>query len=217
MSHPLRPFEFTVGALEDGVVTALNAALLKNQAPSGYVSEIATYSGEMATEQLIRALAGQVRRFPLILVNYAEGEDTPQPATAPVLGQPRIYRHDCTLAVACASNDARGENARRRGAAGAKGVYHMISDVRETLGGLVIKAQDGEETILITREPLKCAGVENIVRLPEITAYVVYFETYLKFIEADRSAQGPLVQELVFTVDNTFQKGDSNLPGVVLE
>jgi hypothetical protein len=216
MSSPLRPFEFTVGALEDGVVAALGAAMLKGQAPSGYVSEIATYSGEMATEKLIRALAEQPRRFPLIFVNYAEGEDVVDPKTAPVLGQPRIYRHDCLLAIACLSNDARGETARRRGTAGARGAYHIVSEVRDTLAGLVIKVQDGDETILINREPLRCAGVENIVRLPELTAYVVYFETYLRFVEKDRSEQGTLVQELVIDVSNTFEKGDSNLPGVVL-
>ena len=91
----------------------------------------------------------------------------------------------------------------------------MIADVRETLGGLKFTALDGAEPVLLNPEPLKYAGVEYLTRLPDLTAYAVHFDTYIRFEEKDRRQSGPLVREVVIDVENTYPKTEANLPGVV--
>lgn len=205
-----RDFDFVIGGIEDGIMAALDTAV--GVANEGYVKAIASYGGELDGEQLKRALGELQSRMPLLLVAYGDGDDIEDPPTVPVAGEPRCFRHDCTFTVVCCSADARGDKARRRGG---KGVYKMISDVREALGGLTLIADVEGEQIRLNDDPLKYDGVEYLARLPDLTAYAVHFATYFRYSEPDRTEQGELVSELIFTVDNTYQKGDSNLPGVV--
>jgi hypothetical protein len=212
-------FDFIVGGIEDGIISTLKADLLLKPDPLtgtqvGYVKKIDTYSGELDSEQLRRALSDLTPQLPLMLVSYGDGEDTQDPRTVPFQGMPRFYRHDCTFTVICLSGDARGEKSRRRGMVG---VYKMITDVRSLLGGVKFQTPVGNEMVTLNSEPLIYAGVEYITRLADLTAYAVHFDTYFRHREPDRSQPGQLVQELVITIENTFEKGESNLPGVVLE
>ena len=208
-------FDYIVGGIEDGIIAALSAAL-GVEADNGYVKTVASYGGELDSQKLREALNALTPRLPLMLVSYADGEDIEDPKTVPFAGAPRFYRHDCTFTVICCSADARSDKARRRGSGSSVGVYKMIADVRALLGGVRFTAIDGPETVRLNQEPFRYAGIEYLARLQELTAYAVHFDTYFRFSEPDRSQPGPLVEELVFTVENTFEKGDSNLPGVVL-
>lgn len=205
-----RGFDFFVLNIEAQMIQTLKNAV-GTQAQGGYVKTVTTYSGELDAEQLKKALASLTPQMPLMLVSYEDGEDVESPPTAPLPGVPRVFKHDCGFAVICVSNDARGENERRAS------IYKMIADVKRALDCIQLKALDGSETVLLTLDPLKPAGVSYIYRLPNLTAYGVHFETYFKYITPDRTVQGPLVQELIFEVENTFEKGESNLPGVVLK
>jgi phage gp37-like protein len=209
-------FDFFITGIEDGIMAALDAAVGKD-APGGYVKTIASYAGEMDSDQLRRALGELTPRLPLMLVAYGDGKDAQDPRTAAVMGEPRIYRHDCTFTVICLSGDARGDLARRRGAGSMPGVYRMIADARAALGGLKFEREHEGSMLLLNPEPLKLSGVEYIARLPNLTAYAVHFDTYVQFSETDRRQPGRLVSELIFTVENTYPKGDANLPGVSLE
>lgn len=206
-------FDFFVGGLEDGIAAALNAAIT-------YPKQVAVYGGELDSENLRVALGDLIASFPLFLVSYGEGKDVESPPTPPVPPTlPRFFKHECSFAVYCVSDDARSEQDRRRSndAVGI-GVYKMIADAREALSGLQVKAASAEgegAPILLNPEPLKPAGVEYIARMPGLTAYMVLFTTYFRYQTPDRSATGPLVRELVFEVKNT-EKGEANLPGVVV-
>ncbi|HEX8090891.1 MAG TPA: phage protein Gp37 [Blastocatellia bacterium] len=209
-----RGFDFIVGGIEDGIIDTLKAALLVTP-QGGYLKSIEGYSGELDADQLRKALGDLTPRLPLMLVSYGEGEDTLDPATAPFQGMPRSYRHDCTFTVICVSGNARGEKARRRGSTG---VYKMIADVRRLLGGVKLKGRVAgtDEMVTLNPEPFRYGGVEYIAQLPELTAYAVHFDTYFRHGEPDRSQPGQPVRELVITIENTFEKGESNLPGVTI-
>ncbi len=202
-------FDFFVAGIEDGMIAALKPAM-------PYVKEWGTYGGELDTEQLRRALGELTPRMPLVLVSYEDGEDVESPATAPLPGEPRVFKHDCGFAVIVVSGDARGDLARRRGKGQDIGAYKMIADAKSALDCLQFKVVDGDETVLLNPEPLKPAGVDYIARLPQLTAYAIHYDTYFKYLTPDRTTTGPLVQELIFEVENTYPKDGSNLPGVVL-
>ncbi|MGA9768278.1 MAG: phage protein Gp37 [Blastocatellia bacterium] len=212
-------FDFIIGGIEDGMIDALWQAVGRRKVDDidvGYVKKIDSYGGELDSAKLREALSSLTPQLPLMLVSYADGDDTLDPAVVSHNGSPRFYRHDCTFTVICCSGNARGEKARRRGATGAVGIYKMISDVRTVLGGLGIMAVLGTDSFLLNSEPLRFAGVEYITRLTDLTAYAVHFETWFRLGEPDRSQPGQLVHEVVFDVQNTFEKGESNLPGVFL-
>lgn len=207
-------FEFYAGGIEDAIIQ-----LLESQMKSLGVKDFATYSGELDSENLKKALGELTLRFPLIMVSYADGEDTELLKTSPVFGSPITFRHDCTFIVICASADARGTNAQRRGAlVGNKklGVYQMIARVRELLSGLQIKAMHEGKEVLLTLQPLMPKANEFIARLPNISAYAVPFETYFKWSSVDRSEAGDEVSEIILDVDslNTPSGQTENVPGV---
>jgi phage gp37-like protein len=209
-------FDQFIAGIEDGMIAAL-ANVLSVAADSGYVKTITSYGGELDSSNLREAIGALVPRFPALLISYAEGEDSLNPATQPVqAGEPRHYRHDCTFTVLCLDANARGEKQRRRGAPGSVGLYRMIGDVKSVLGGLKFSVTIGEESKILNGEGLRYANVDFIARVPEMTAYAVHFDTWFRYGEVDRTVEGPLVQELIFDVENTFPKGESNLPGVSL-
>lgn len=199
-------FDLCVSSLEDGMVNALTEAL-------EYPAQVLTYGGQLDADNLRAALDDLIPLFPLFLISYGEGKDVEHPPTAPVPPTlPRFFIHRCTFAVYCVGDDARSEATRRAG------VYKQIADCRDTLSGLQVKVVQGAETILINPEPFKPAGVEYIARLPELTAYAVLFDTYFRYTTPDRTTSGPLVQELVIDIENTYPKTyTGQLPGVVLK
>lgn len=210
-----RDFEFYVGGIEDAILQ-----LLENEMKPLGVKTFATYSGELSDPAKVKEAIGALSpKFPLVLVSYGDGEDKQIPVVSPVLGEPIPFRHDCSFIVICASADARGDSARRRGQlVGNKriGCYKMLSKVRETLSGLQIKAVCEGEEVLLTYAPLMPTANEYIARLPDITAYAVPFATYFKWLSKDRSEAGIAVEEFVLDVESLNTSGDqnNNLPGV---
>jgi uncharacterized protein DUF1834 len=209
-------FDQIIGGIEDGIKAAL-AAAVGVKVENGYAKTIESYAGELDADTLKRALGELTPRMPLFLVAYGDGDDSLDPPTQAALrGEPRHFRHDCTFTVICCSDDARGDRARRRGTGNSAGVYKMISDARTTVGGVQFAGTYGDETWILNSEPMRFAGNQYLARLPELTAYAVHFDTWFRYSEPDRTEPGQLVEEVVFEVENTFEKGDSNLPGVSL-
>lgn len=226
-------FRTDVKGTEDGIVALLKLRYLRrDDNPDGYLKEIATYGGEMPDEKTLKSFIDELApRFPLMLVTYGDGVDKEMPATSPALGEPRIWRHECSFAVICCDDDARGEDERRRGSVGGPGLYQMIDDVRETLAGVSF-AKRGEQIVvrvpnrkpadgdvLLNLEPLKISGVEYLARLPGLTAYAQHFDTYFKWVEPDRRVADAQVEELIFDVTPEGDGSDKPgaLPGVVFE
>lgn len=208
-----KDFEFYVGGIEDGIIEILTEAMK----PLG-VKEFATYSGELDSEQLKKAIGALTPRFPLVMVAYSQGEDVQSPVTSKVFGKPIHFRHDCEFLIVCASADARGDKAQRRGSlVGTKklGCYTMLAKVREVLTGLQLKTSVADEEVLLTYQPLVPVANEFIARLPNITAYAVPFQTYFKWSSADRSVAATEINELVLGVNknNTTVLPDES-PGV---
>jgi phage gp37-like protein len=211
-----RPFSFYVGGIEDGMIALLTPLL---NGTNGYLKTLETYGGELDSELLYEFISQNAPEMPLMLVCYVGGKDELQPAFSPVLGEPRIFKHDCTFAVIVCTNDARGEQAQRRGVTGAVGAYEMLSDVRELLAGRRFRKADGEEQIMLTLDPLTLAGVRSIDRMPQLTAYAQHFNTYFKYVEPDRRLPGTPVQSLIVDVEPLGEapKAAMNLPGVTFE
>jgi phage gp37-like protein len=221
-------FNDYVGGIETGILGVLITELLKSaDHPDRYLKEIGAYNGELDEKTLRANLEELQSRMPAMLVAYVDGNDQMMPATSPVGGQPRSFRHDCTFTVICCAEDARGRTAQKQGAPGGTGVYRMIADVRSKLGGLWLirrgeqivtragdrRLQDGEQ--LLTFSPLTIAGVDYLARLPDITCYGVSFETYFNWTEPDRRGAGTAVSELAFEVASTGSAEDQGaLPGV---
>lgn len=217
----MKDFEFYAGGIEDAILQLLEGEMK----PLG-VKTFATYSGELDSENIKRALGELTPKFPLILVAYGDGEDKRLPSVSPVLGEPIHFRHDCTFIVTCVTNDARGDKNRRRGKVGC---YRMISRVRDILSGLQIKKviSDADlemygdavylgEEVLLTYEPLMPLANEYIARLPDIAAYAVPFETYFKWSSKIRSQTGANVVSVTTNVQslNENQNSPANMPGV---
>lgn len=207
-------FEFFAGGIEDGILTALEAILK----PMG-VKTFATYSGELDGDNLKKALGDITPNFPMIMVSYTDGTDVRMPVTAPVLGRSLHFRHDCSFAVICAVNDARGEAARRRGKPIGNqtiGAYKMMAKVRETLSGLQLSTMVESEKVVLTNGPLIPVANEFIARVPGLTAYAVIFETYFQWSSPSRGSAGTEVTELILGVDslNPPSEANDNIPGV---
>ncbi len=192
-------FDFHIGGIEDALLELLE----EEMEPMG-VKTFASYSGELDSDNLKRALGALTPQFPLVMVSYADGKDIQDPRTPKVLGKSLHFRHECAFAVICASNDARGESARRRGARVRNrkiGTYAMISKVREILGGLKLNAMIDGDIVDLAIDPLMPSGVEYIARIPNVTAYAVTFDTYFRFETADRSKPGRAVSEFTISLD----------------
>jgi hypothetical protein len=208
-------FDFYAGGIEDAIIAILSQAM--KAAPLN-VRELTTYSGELDPDNLKKAIASRATMFPLVMISYADGEDTRLPATSSVLGKPLHYRHDCSYAVICADNNPMGERTRRRSK-----VYGMIAKVRKELTGRRLTTVVGEgedaETIQLTHEVLEPVANEYIMRLPDITAYAVIFKTFFNWSSPDRTQAGTPVSELVLGVgsNNSLGQPGSNLPGTTFE
>jgi len=211
-------FEFFVGGIEDGIIELLTNLLSVKADPPGYLKTVATYGGELDESTLKKFVDQLAPRFPLMLVCYGDGNDRLLPATSPALGEPRIWQHNCTFTVIACTDDARGEQAQRRGALNNPGVYKMIGDARELLAGRRFRRALEDEQILLTLEPLRPAGVEYLARIPLMTAYAQHFDTYFKWTEPDRRSAPRFVDNLIFEVSPlNSEVGPGELPGVLLE
>lgn len=201
-------FEFHIGGIEDKAIEILTAGM-----PG--VKNFFSYSGELDRDNVKKAISSLTTKFPLVLVSYTDGEDKRIPATARAKGAPLHFRHDCSFAVICATSDARGEKARRRGLPTATqpklGCYQMMSQVRTLLGGLWLETIDADsnETIPLTHEPLIPIANEFIARLPNLTAYAVIFDTSFNYETLDRRAAGTPINNLTLNVE---KQNSSSLP-----
>jgi hypothetical protein len=217
----MRQLEFDefVGGIEDGICAALTP--LKTS-EGGYLKTLGFYGGELDAETLRAFVRENSPNFPLVLVSYTDGEDVYSPPVAVAFDQPRIVEHRCTFSVIGCADDARGDKARRRGAAGGVGLLKMMADVRAALAGLRLRAEvidpETEETdnVLLTLDPLTLAGHEFIARMPQMTAYAQHVTTRFKWREPDRRAAGTPVSELIINVTPSppSRPYKPNLPGV---
>ena len=225
-------FDTHVGGIEIGILGVLISKLLKNsEHQDRYLKEIGLYNGELDEKTLRETLHEMQSRTPAMLVAYIDGEDKLMPATSPVMGQPRTFRHDCTFTVICFAEDERGRTEQKHGAAGGSpGVYRMIADARRELGGLWflrrgenVRAREGDEKLLdgdelLTADPLTVAGVDYLARLPDITCYGQNFTTRFNWTESDRRGDPIDVSELIFDVQSLNAGEDVGaLPGVIVK
>ena len=207
-----RGFSFHVGGIEDAIVAALTAYC------EGYKPDVATYGGELDAKNLREALSQLQSRFPLFLVSYGDGEDILRSPLGPEVGAPREYLHKCSFTVICASDNARGEQERRRGALADVGVYDMIEDAQTALWRMqFVAAMEGGEKIILNPDPLDPAGVEYIAHLPELTAYAVHFETGFIYATPDRREAGSMVQEIAIRIFPGSAGRNIDRPGVTLD
>lgn len=209
-----KDFEFYVGGIEDTILTLLETEMK----PLG-VKTFASYSGELDSENLKQALGALTPKFPLVMVSYADGRDTQDPKTPAIFGRSLHYRHDCSFAVICASSDARGETARRRGQLNKGkriGTYQMLAAVREILSGLNLIIDIDNEKTDLTNQPLLPIGIEYIARIPNVTAYAAIFDTYFRYSTPDRTQAGIDVTEFTLNVEslNDTEIEELQLPGV---
>lgn len=206
MPDPNLDFEFYAGGIEDGILEALKTPM---QALG--VLSFASYSGQLdSPEDLKSAISSQTLRYPFVMASYAGGEMAKMPPTAPVLGRSLHYRHDCSFAVIVADNNPQGEKARRRNKA-----YQMIAVVWNTLAGVRLKKQVGDDQVLLNTQVLE--PIENIqIRLPGITAYGIVFDTSFRWTSPDRTQAGTAVEELIVGVEslNELNVPEAGLPGV---
>lgn len=201
-------FEFYAGGVEDGIIEILEPVM---KSPPLSVRRLTTYSGELDTANLQKALASGPSTWPAVLVSYADGEDSLFARTSPVLGRPRVYRHECSFVVICADNNPLGERARRRSK-----VYSMIAAVRRELTDRRLKTIVDDDEVLLTTEPLTPVANEYVMRMPNITAYAVVFQTAFNWESEDRIEEGiPVTDVLVGTESlNEETETTGNLPGV---
>lgn len=209
-----RGFSFHVGGIEDGMVAALAAYC------ESYKPDVATYGGELDAKNVREALSQLESRFPLFLVSYGDGEDHLRSPLGPGVGAPREYEHRCSFTVMCCSDNARGEQERRRGDGASVGVWDMIEDAQTALWRMQFAAVIGEgetaETIILNPEPLNPAGVEYIAHLPELTAYAVHFDTHFVYATPDRREPGGQVQEIRIEIFPSSGRYSGQEPGVVV-
>ena len=224
-------FDEVVGGIEDGIVALLKHLYARPDHPDGYLNEIASYAGELDEKKLKEAIDRLSPMYPLVLVAYGEGADVENPATAAVLGERRIWQHNCTFSVIAVTANARGETEQRRGSVGDVGVYTMIADVRSALTGVRFAKRGDDQIVLMTPnrplpdgdvllnlEPFRPVGVFHMARLEGLTAYAAQFETYFKWTEPDRRAANTPVEDLIFDVTTlNSASGPGQLPGVETE
>lgn len=212
MAEPNLDFEFYVGGIEDAILALLQAGMNEAEMP---VKDFGTYSGELDSEKLKEALADLAPRFPVILVSYTDGTDEMDPKKSPVMNRSLEYRHDCSFAVICATDDARGETARRRGAPikGKRlGAYQMVGKVRELLSGVRFSVSIDDTEYLLNTQILEPAGVENIARLENVTAFAAIFNTAFKWKTLDRTSEPIDVTRVDIGVDSLNNAGSRRTP-----
>lgn len=227
-------FEFHVSGIEDGIIALLKHLYMKPDNVSGYLNEIHSYGGELEEKSVSEAIERLSPMFPVMFVAYGDGLDNEIPAKSAALGEPRIFRHDCSFMVVACTNNERGEEAQRRGAVGDVGIYEMISDIRSALSGVkfawrpigdsgaIVRTVPNqalpEGDLLLNLDPLKPVGVEFMARGEGLSVYAQHFQTYFKWIEPDRRAAGTPVEEVILTLDPLGGPSDpSGKPGVILE
>lgn len=207
-------FEFYAGAIEDAIVQQLTSKVTG-------VNAVDTYSGQLDDpKEVERALSSKGRKFPMMLVSYADGEDSRAPGYSPVAGRPLVFRHDCFFAVICLSNDSRGEQARRRGMEPSKGIYSLIGQADMALTGMRFSTTVDGESKLLTIDPIEPVSVEY-VPLPNLTAYARIYATAFKWQSPDRTPEPVNVTDFDVEVNSLNRSGPERrapeLPGVTAE
>lgn len=210
---PVLDFEFYAGAIEDAIVGQLTTGM-----PGVPVD---TYSGQLDdAKEVERAVSSKGRKFPLVMVSYADGEDTRTPGYSPVAGRPLVYRHDCFFAVICLSDDKRGEKVRRRGIGEQRGIYGMLGQADRILTGVRFEKTVGSEKFLLNVDPIEPVSIEYIP-LPNLTGYARIYATAFKWSSPDRTPEPIDVTALELDVSSLNQAGTRRtppeLPGVTAE
>ena len=208
-----RGFSFKVAGIEDGMVAALKEYCAE------YKPDVATYAGELDAKNLREALDSLTVRFPLFLVSYGDGEDKLLSPLGPQIGAPREYEHRCGFSVICCDDNARGEEARRKGTTGRIGVWQMIEDAQAALlrmqfVAIIQREGEDDEKIVLNTEPLNPAGIEHIAQVPELTAYAVHFDTAFVYLTPDRRTLGGQVLEIEIEIFPSTGATNTSRPGV---
>ena len=207
---PTQDFEFHINGLENAILNLLKTGDEVNEIPpmTG-VKEFATYSGELDRENVLDALKRNTSRFPLVLVSYGAGFDKHKAATGRLENEPIEVEHSCGFIVVVASNDLRGEKTRR------VSVIKMIAETRRLLGGVQFEIEVENEKFFLNHSPMMPSAVECIVKMPDVTAYAVHFDTMFHEWLPDRRQVAANVEEIqldVFVENNNLPV--FNLPGV---
>jgi hypothetical protein len=223
----MRDLAFYIRGIEAGMIAALKSAVGLGDpdqgfAENGYVKMIKGYDGEMNAGALRAAISKIATSFPLMFVSYVNGKDDRAAWDSGLPNEPVTMGRDCRFAVVVATNDARGTEARRAGAAGNPGVYQMEADAVTALGGKLIAVQvpaeeEAEviETVYLTLRPLLPAGDSPIMQLPNVTAFAQYFDTYFEYELPDRRGEPITIDQINFGISplDRSQAGDG-APGV---
>ncbi len=206
-------FAFYVGGLEQSIINLLkNGDADLQQAGMVGVKEFATYSGELNREDVIDALKSMAPRFPLVLVSYGSGKDKRKAPTGLIDKEPIEVEHTCGFVVIVASNDLRGREQRKTSA------FQTIGEARQLLGGvqfeITVEGAGGapDEDVLLNHSPLVPAAVETIVRLPDLTAYAVHFETMFHEWLPDRRVAVGNIEEILLGIEPSVNNDDSGNP-----
>lgn len=196
-------------------------AALKEYCAS-YKPDVATYAGELDAKNLREALDSLTVRFPLFLVSYGDGEDKLLSPLGPEIGAPREYEHRCGFSVICCDDNARGDEARRRGASGHVGVWQMIEDAQAALlrmqfVAVIQHGGEDNEKILLNTEPLTPTGIEHIAQVPELTAYALHFDTAIVYTTPDRRTPGGHVSQIEIEIFPSSRGTNTSRPGIELQ
>lgn len=207
---PTQDFEFHINGLENAILNLLKTGNDDlNISPMTGTQEFSAYSGELDRENVIDALRRSTNRFPLVMVAYGAGVDKRKAATGLLENEPIEIEHTCGFIVVVASNDFRGEKARR------SSIYKMIAEVRQNLGGVQFEIEVENEKLFLNHAPLIPSAVECISRMPDLTAYAVHFETMFHEWLPDRREVQANIEEIILDV---FIENENlpefNLPGV---
>ncbi|HEY6329116.1 MAG TPA: hypothetical protein VI756_07255, partial [Blastocatellia bacterium] len=124
----------------------------------------------------------------------------------------------CTFTAILVSNDARGEEFRRRGVAGGIGLYGMLGEVKSVIDDAQFFVQGADRPEPLNIQPFRPVAVDYMAKLKDITAYAVHWDTVFKYVGIDRSPKLPLVRELVLDVASTgsLQGASPGAPGVLI-
>ncbi|HEX8747393.1 MAG TPA: hypothetical protein VF717_09340 [Pyrinomonadaceae bacterium] len=216
----MKPFDYHVRGIEDGIITAIKAQ-------SGVASEaVRPYKGELDQEELKKesksALKSLISRLPFYLIAYAAGYDTSD-GSGPIFPGDEIVRvHRCTFTVLCCGSDWRGEAAEKIG------VAKMIATAQAAVvGRQFVKTEEieggGVEEVILNLDVMTVSedppNPEYVVRLPELTAYAVHFDTMFKYLAADVVPDVPIeIEQINFSLGvRNAPHPETDAPGVHAE
>lgn len=200
-------FDFYVKGIEDAVIAALEEV---SGGAAGYARTIIPYRGELDDAEITResraALSKIVSRLPMFLIAYADGEDDPAAGYPWMFGEPREIVHRCTFVVVACAPDARGDLQGRTQASAGVGAYRMVADAQRALLGRQFERESGGAAgpVVLNCDPLRPSrppSVRAILRLNEMTAMAVYFDTSFVYDTSEWGGPPAPVEAINFGID----------------